>query len=296
MCFGSSLRGNRSGRSQSPPPRPARRRPRHAHDTSDPASSSTRHRQKQRGLEVIRHHARRSSALVFEGAPSSAVPIPKRRSRKGSDETKTGKSRNRRRRRRITHIRRCAGDIPEDIKDVGVLEGVEEVVEDADPSVEIFMTRIQGKQPESKSEDEYNTKDEASKSPVHVQSVHSENFLTEINKKTAENVQIESSKAAVNNTAAQQPLIENQNFFKNIEAAGQTDAQKAASSDMPLANHSSSPPPSSSSSLSSSSSTTTTTTTKTTTSTGITRSNGGKIKNKNKKEKKDKTDDADDEK
>ena len=223
MCFGSSSRGNRSGRSQSPPPRPALRRPRHTQDISDPASSFTRHRQRQRGPEVIRHHARRSSALVFEGEPSSAVPTLKRRSRKGSDEPKTGRSRNRRHRRRTTHIRRRAGDIPKDAKDMRDLEDVEEDVEDADPSIEISIMRKQGKQPESKSEDEDNTKDEASKPPL-----HSEKGSSEITKKTAENVQIESSKAAVNNTAAQQPLIENQNLFKNIKAAGQTDDQKAA--------------------------------------------------------------------
>lgn len=159
---------------------------------------------------MTRHHARRSSALVFEGEPSS-VQTPKRRSRKGSDEPKA-RSRNRRR-HPTRHIRRWAADIPEDVEDVEDVENVENV-EDPDPPVEI-LTKKQGKQPESRSKD-HAAKDEASKSPVHSESSFETN-------KTPENVKTESNKAAVNTA---EPFEKKRP--KSSKAAGQTDAQKAA--------------------------------------------------------------------
>lgn len=157
---------------------------------------------------MTRHHASRSSPLVFEGEPSS-VQTPKRRSRKGSDEPKA-KSRNRHR-RPTTHIRRWAADIPEDVEDTEDVDDVENVenVEDPDPRVE------KGKQPESKSKDS-TTKDKASKSPVHSESSFEAN-------KTPENVKTESSKAA-GDTA--EPLEKQPP--KSGKADEQTDAQKAA--------------------------------------------------------------------
>lgn len=156
---------------------------------------------------MTRHHARRSSTLVFEGEPSS-IQTPKRRSRKGSDEPKA-KGRHRRH-RPTTRIRSWAADIPEDVEDV----------EDPDPSVEI-LTRKQGKQPESESESKgkTTTKDEASKSPV--QSVHS--GISSESGETPENIQTESSKAAAN---TEEPIKKTPP--KSSISAGLTDAQKAA--------------------------------------------------------------------
>lgn len=148
---------------------------------------------------MTRHHARRSSTLVFEGEPSS-VQTPTRRSRKGSNVPKA-KGRHRRR-PPTTHIRSWAAGIPED-------------VEDSDPPVEI-LTRKQGKQLESESEVN-TTKDEVSKSPVHSET----SSETEIR---PEKIQTESSKAAVKTAES---ITEKKNS-KSSRAAGLTDAKKAA--------------------------------------------------------------------
>lgn len=90
---------------------------------------------------MVRHQARRSLTLVFEGELSSAQ-TSRRRSRKQPKESKV-RVRDRRQRPR-RHIGSWAADIPE----------VVENVEDPDPSIE-FLTRRQGRHPEISSERPY---------------------------------------------------------------------------------------------------------------------------------------------
>lgn len=219
MCFHFGSQSHRRDRSPSPPPRPVRRR-RHSPELSDPVSSSTRRRRRQQAPEVVRHHARRSTQLVFEGE-SSSTQTPNPRRRKQSDEARV-KSRSRRR-RPAGRIRNWAADIPED-------------VEDPDPPV-AALTRRQGKQPESRAKDPIaggETKEQeyqVGKPPMGSESPAE-------TKKTPENEKAESSKTAVDTKEQQasKPSMETKTptgspekiILESSKAGGQTDAQKAA--------------------------------------------------------------------
>lgn len=218
MCF--HIGSSRRDRSLSPPPRPVRRS-RHFPEVSDPPSSSTRRHRKQPDPKVIRHHARHSTPLVFEGEPPSAQ-TPRQRSRKQSDEPR-GKRRSRR------HppsrlIRKWAAGIPEDVEDV----------EDSDPPV-ATLTRRQGKQPESRLEDpvaEGETKEPEGQAGKPLMESSAEN------KKAVENEKAKSSKTTVGMKKKQeskQPMDAKTTTEPaekllpgSSKAAGQTDAQKAA--------------------------------------------------------------------
>lgn len=218
MCF--HIGSSRRDRSLSPPPRPVRRS-RHFPEVSDPPSASTRRHRKQPDPKVIRHHARHSMPLVFEGESPSAQ-TPRKRSRKQSDEPRDKRRRRRHQPSRL--IREWAASIPEDVEDV----------EDSDPPV-ATLTRRQGKQPESRLEDpvaEGETKEPEGQAGKPLMESSAEN------KKTAENEKAKSSKTTVGMKKKQEskPPMDAKTTTEPAEkllpgsskAAGQTDAQKAA--------------------------------------------------------------------